>query len=245
MLSNLIALHRGSNSAVALFGARGLEFAAAEERFSRRRFHVGAPTRGLSELKQRFPHVFNGLKSEVASTNRDGFLPMLLPDSVIRNYEPKHQSPRFLAHVALQEILSITPGALGIGSRFTQALMKRDHPGLVHLSDHHTAHVYSAYFTSGFSEATGVTVDGFGDGASAKVFACSKGDCRELYSSSALGSPGLFYGDIAQQLGIDPRLAGKVTGLAAYGDPAPAYPVMERLLWLSNPDYSWPHRPEK
>jgi carbamoyltransferase len=109
-------------------------------------------------------------------------------------------------------------------------MLRRRFPKMVHLGDHHTAHAYSAYMTSGFEEATAITTDGFGDGSSGKVFRCTAGRCDELYGGSAVNSVGIFHAEVAQILGIDARLGGKVTGMAAYGDPAVAYPLVERLI---------------
>ena len=106
----------------------------------------------------------------------------------------------------------------------------------VPLVDHHTAHAWSAWITSGFPEALAVSVDNMGDGWSARVFTCRGGRCEPLWGSDAVQSPGQFYGEIAQLLGFHVLLAGKVTGLAAHGDPRPAYPLMEQLFGLTRDD---------
>ena len=79
-------------------------------------------------------------------------------------------------------------------------MLRRRFPRMVHLGDHHTAHAYSAYMTSGFEEATAITTDGFGDGSSGKVFRCTAGRCQELYGGSAVNSVGIFHAEIAQIL---------------------------------------------
>jgi len=71
-----------------------------------------------------------------------------------------------------------------------------------------------------------------GDGYSAKVFDASAGHCSFLYGSPAHQSPGQFYGEIAQFLGFHNLMAGKVTGMAAHGNPDPAYSIMEKLFQL-------------
>ncbi|MCZ7581857.1 MAG: hypothetical protein M5R36_00200 [Deltaproteobacteria bacterium] len=77
----------------------------------------------------------------------------------------------------------------------------------------------SAYYTGGGDNACVVTADNFGDGYSAKVYDACGPAMRFLRGVSALRSPGQFYGEMAQIAGIAPLLAGKLTGMAASGDP--------------------------
>ena len=96
--------------------------------------------------------------------------------------------------------------------------------------DHHFAHAASAYYTSGYQDACMVSVDNYGDGFSAKIFDCDGWRIRFIRGSSALRSPGQFYGEIAQIAGINPLLAGKLTGLAASGDSTITSKIMEPLF---------------
>jgi len=111
--------------------------------------------------------------------------------------------------------------------------LKRRYGRPVPLVDHHTAHAFSAYLTSAFEEALAVSIDNMGDGYSARVFRCRSGRCEPLWGSDAVQSPGQFYGEISQFLGFHVLNAGKVTGLAARGDPTRAYPIMEKLFGLN------------
>jgi carbamoyltransferase len=89
-----------------------------------------------------------------------------------------------------------------------------------HNVEHHQAHAASAFFVSPFEDAAILTLDGFGDFASA-LLAVGRGDRFEVLERVVFPhSLGLFYTALAQWLGF-PRYGdeGKVMGLAPYGDP--------------------------
>lgn len=86
--------------------------------------------------------------------------------------------------------------------------------------DHHFAHVCSAYFTSGFRDALAVSVDGGGDAKSALVYAVRDGRFEYLTEASAYNSLGNYYAYVTHLCGFKAmKHEGKITGLAAYGEP--------------------------
>jgi carbamoyltransferase len=90
----------------------------------------------------------------------------------------------------------------------------------VHFLDHHFCHITSAYYTSGFKDATVFSIDGGGDAKSCKVYDVENGIFKELCSISSFDSLGTFYSYITQTCGYKAgRHEGKITGLAAYGRP--------------------------
>jgi len=87
--------------------------------------------------------------------------------------------------------------------------------------DHHFCHATSAYYTAGYKDATVVTIDGGGDGRSCRIFDVVDGHFQEMHSISSFDSLGAFYSYITQVCGFKAgRHEGKITGLAAYGEPA-------------------------
>ena len=91
---------------------------------------------------------------------------------------------------------------------------------VVHHVEHHLAHLASAFYLSPFDSATCVSVDGFGDFASAMW---GGGFMRELQPTAEVRFPhslGLAYLAITQYLGF-PNYGDeyKVMGLAPYGKP--------------------------
>jgi carbamoyltransferase len=110
-------------------------------------------------------------------------------------------------------------------------------PGLkvraqVHHVEHHLAHLSSAFHVSPFSEAIVVSVDGFGDFASA---AWGLGHGTKIDVEARVYFPhslGIFYQALTQYLGF-PHYGDeyKVMGLAPYGEPK-YLDVMRRIVLL-------------
>lgn len=102
----------------------------------------------------------------------------------------------------------------------------------VHHVEHHLAHLASAYLVSPFKEATVVSVDGFGDFASA---AWGRGEGQQIAVEEKVYFPhslGIFYQALTQYLGF-PNYGDeyKVMGLAPYGEPK-FLPEMRRIVSL-------------
>jgi len=93
-------------------------------------------------------------------------------------------------------------------------------PGRVHHVEHHLAHLASAFLVAPFDEALAVSVDGFGDFASA---AWGVGHGTEIDIDGKVYFPhslGIYYQAMTQYLGF-PHYGDeyKIMGLAPYGEP--------------------------
>lgn len=90
----------------------------------------------------------------------------------------------------------------------------------VRIYDHHLSHAASAFWCSPFSEAMVVTMDGRGDSLSATLGFGKGSNIENKVSIPDINSIGQFYSAITHHLGYRPnRHEGKITGLAAHGDP--------------------------
>lgn len=91
----------------------------------------------------------------------------------------------------------------------------------VQFIDHHYCHATSAYYSSEFGpDATVVTIDGGGDGISAKAYDVTGGRFRELIGVGSYHSLGNMYSYVTELCGFKAgRHEGKVTGLSAHGQP--------------------------
>lgn len=213
----VFAFHEDSNANAAMIHPDGTIYAVAEERLTRRRFQGGFPKHALAWIERE-----SGVRAADASTwvfgNRTHFLPRLLgtrfPSSEHDLFGAAHKLMLLYHHACF-----VSPAFASMMEGVSRLLLAARGRRRVTLVDHHLAHAASAYYTSGFDDAVAITADNFGDGYSAKVFDCSGGAVRFAYGSSALNSPGQFYGEVAQICGIHPLLAGKLTGMAAHGDP--------------------------
>ncbi len=107
-----------------------------------------------------------------------------------------------------------------IGGVFQSAFPGATLRGKIHHVEHHLAHLSSAFHVSPFDEAVVVSVDGFGDFASAAWGIGKKNEIElggKIYFPHSLG---IFYQALTQYLGF-PHYGDeyKVMGLASYGRP--------------------------
>jgi carbamoyltransferase len=89
-----------------------------------------------------------------------------------------------------------------------------------HQVEHHLAHQASAYYAAPYDESAVMSIDGFGDFASAMWSVGRKNRLSALKRVSFPHSLGLFYSAMTQYLGF-PRFGEeyKVMGMAAYAEP--------------------------
>jgi len=98
---------------------------------------------------------------------------------------------------------------------------------------HHDCHVATACFTSGFDEALSLVTEGYDWECSFVLDDYERGNFRSLAKTYWPHSPGAFYRLVTTILGFDYlRHAGKITGLAAYGNPKTVYQKVSDLLWV-------------
>jgi len=99
---------------------------------------------------------------------------------------------------------------------------------------HHEAHAASAAFLSPFDEGVVFTADARGDFESSVIWRFdrfSDQPLNKLYSALSTDSFGFYYGRITGLLGFKPmRHEGKVTGLAAYGNPSKAMDLCKKMI---------------
>ena len=102
-----------------------------------------------------------------------------------------------------------------------RGLARLDLAGKLERSEHHLSHAANAYLASGFDRALVVTLDGYGSGLAGSVSVGQGGALERLADVPFPHSLGSFYEAVTSSLGFHPdRHAGKIVGLAAYGDPA-------------------------
>lgn len=93
------------------------------------------------------------------------------------------------------------------------------HCPTIHRFHHHDCHAASSYYSSGFSEALIITVDGSGDGVSTRISVGSDDRIKTLKDFHRPQSLGIFYSLMTQICGFTRDSDEyKLMGLAAYGD---------------------------
>lgn len=121
---------------------------------------------------------------------------------------------------------------LSVEEELRENFPQKSFSGHVHYVEHHLAHLGSAFLVSPFEDAVVVSVDGFGDFASA---AWGSGSGVKINVDGKVHFPhslGIFYQAMTQYLGF-PNYGDeyKVMGLAPYGE-ARYLPQMRKILSL-------------
>lgn len=110
--------------------------------------------------------------------------------------------------------------------------------------DHHLSHAASAYYTQEKIKALAITADGCGDGVSLTINICNDGEIKRIYEIPAKDSYGWFYGLITMALGFQwHKHEGKVTGLAARGNPSNVKIIFPFMSKNGSTMYTGTHMP--
>ena len=97
--------------------------------------------------------------------------------------------------------------------------------------NHHECHAISAFACSPFNESLVITSDARGDFESMQIGYFNKKGYDVLYRCSSFDSLGFFYGRITALLGYKAmRHEGKITGLAARGNPNGYMDLMKKMI---------------
>jgi carbamoyltransferase len=209
-----------ADSAAALIRDGTLVAAAEEERFRRVKHWAGFPKRAIAYCLQ------------------EAGIGLADIDHVAVN-----QDNRANLGARLRYVLSGRAGVGLVAERLSQRRARGAVPDLLaeafapsplraefHTVEHHLAHLSSAFHVSPFEDAAVVSLDGFGDFASA-AWGVGRGTAievaRHIYFPHSLG---IFYQALTQYLGF-PHYGDeyKVMGLAPYGAPA-FLPQLRRLV---------------
>ena len=165
--------------------------------------HRSQPIPGLSEPNEKME---KGFAKSLAYR-------VLAKDSVISRNVAKRSSKQWgndatVFHRKWNEALENGLDTLGLLQRLKRV-------------EHHLSHAANAYYTSGFSDALIVTLDGYGSGLAGSVSTGCDGVIRRVHGVEYPHSLGTYYESVTSGLGFKPsRHEGKIVGLAAYGDPS-------------------------
>jgi carbamoyltransferase len=209
IILGLNAYHGDSSAALVLDGV--LVAAAEEERFRRVKHWAGFPSQAIAYCLREagigiadVQHVAVNQDSRANLLRKIGYLVTKGPDIGLLMERLSNRRKRGKAPELLAEMFP--------GENFR---------GTFHHIEHHLAHLSSAFHVSPFADAAVVSVDGFGDFASA---AWGTGHDTDIEIEGRVHFPhslGIFYQALTQYLGF-PHYGDeyKVMGLAPYGLPS-------------------------
>ncbi|MCF6153657.1 MAG: carbamoyltransferase [Candidatus Brocadia sp.] len=191
--------------------------AAEEERFSRRKHHIGFPVNAIQYCLD-----------EAGITTKD-------IDAVALSWRPWVLGTRLLnalksvsfSKKAFQAKTSRGMGQMGNEwyQLFSMKWLIERHFGKgnfrLHYIDHHLCHAVSAFYVSPFEKAAALTVDGAGEKDTTVFWVCEGTEIKRLASIKLPHSLGQFYASITGFLGFKVQSDEyKVMGMAPYGKPA-------------------------
>ena len=249
----ILGLHIGHDATAVLIVEGKLVAAIGEERLSRIKQHYGFPQRAIAQVLSQA-----GIEAvDVDCIAIGGGDPLRLnPWQAAHIYNLENNGDIDFSNTVPRRIgQQACLGALGIGARkIFGATDKREatatrclhrclrtcnlDPRKLQVVDHHLCHAVSAFSTSDFTTALGVTIDGYGDGINTALWACSPTTIEAIArgpstDDAAAYSPGDFYSYVTRYLGYKRnRHEGKITGLAAYASPDDLLATIEDLLTL-------------
>lgn len=252
-MKNVLGIHCGHNASAALFVDGRLIASISEERLSRIKNHITFPYRAVDECLKlgslQAPDITHVALSEAVFPWKFFKKPSLQ----IAAREAYHSTRRFFRN-AVRTVLGKPPypkerlvgpydyerllSRMGIESDYQSNFLtdkfRKTYDfdnAVVKFYPHHLTHAYSTYHFSGWPDALVITLDGGGFGICHSVNVPEGPRLKVLKETPETVSPGFFYQDITVLLGFKPlQHEGKITGLAAYGDPSKLAPVFSRCL---------------
>ena len=229
---NIIGLHNDEDSGVCLIRNGKLVEAVNEERFNRIKLYKGFPQQSLNYLFDRhgigindidwFAYGWHGRQNDYLEYAQR------LTKRVIRALSDNPACGDIINERLQVEISRDTETR----SLFESKMEELGIPaGRIRFLDHHLSHSWAAFACSPFSDALIFTFDGRGDLKSTTVSSANAQGILEHDYQLSFDSLGFLYGQVTHFLGFKPhRHEGKVTGLAAYGDPEKALPLFRSLI---------------
>jgi carbamoyltransferase len=208
--------------------------AVEEERFSRRKHHVGFPYNAVD-----YCLAEAGIKLRDVEHVSLYWKPWILRHKAMQAVRSLAISPAMFKARVDRGVAQVSESYLGM-FRYPKLLRDRWGPSdfKFHYFEHHPSHAASAFFVSPFERAAILTMDGTGE-ATTTMMAVGNGNRLEPFKRIKLPhSLGQFYSAVTNFIGFD-MFAGdewKVMGLAAYGTPRFRDFFADRVLSISGPD---------
>jgi carbamoyltransferase len=218
------AFHGDSSACLVQDGA--LIAAAEEERFRRIKHWAGFPSEAIRYCLEAAGLASRGEVDPIA-VKQDSRANLIRKLGYLAGHRPD-------LSLVLDRIKN-RKARTGIEAHMARAFPNHGFSGQLHPIEHHLAHLSSAFHVSPFDEALAVSLDGFGDFASA-AWGVGRGsalsvDDRIFFPHSL----GVFYQALTQYLGF-PNYGDeyKVMGLAPYGQPSRMREMRQIVLLQEN-----------
>ena len=252
-VSVVLGVHTGHDAGAAVVRDGHLVACVNEERLNRKKLFWGWPERAVAEAL-RLAGVEPAAVDRVAVAGTSGSA----KEFGDKGYEDLGLARGLFSKLSKGPVAGVLLGQ-ETGVALVRTLMRVRHAGTkramrrrlqemrirapVSFIDHHRCHNASAYHTSGWNDCLAISLDGSGDGYCSRIYACRDGRMELLQSIPSYHSPGYYYNYVTHLLGFTPlRHEGKITGLAAYGDPNACLDVFQERLGYDRKTFSFVNR---
>jgi carbamoyltransferase len=233
--SIILSLNLSYDSGAAIFINGKLIAAVGEERLNRIKLTKKLPKKSIEEVLR----IANVNKKDVdlvllGSLITPNWIYLVL--KVYKNKDIHDQFSKTLRYAIFEQIFVRKIGLINFESYLVKKNIKRllRQWGIyapITLMDHHLSHAYAAYSNAPFDDGLVITIDEMGDGVCCTTNLGGNGILKTVGSMNGFCSPGLIYSQITQLLGFTPsRHEGKITGLAAYGNPKICEHIIRKLM---------------
>jgi carbamoyltransferase len=227
---NILGIWDGHDAGAALLVDGHVAAAVNEERFTRRKLEIDFPRRSIDACLD-IAGLSPASVDVVATTTTDvaKALGRLYPSTRDAYYQVRRRlaSPGVLTALRTRAKYQLTEWQPNAVSRAVNrwaleravAAAGLGHAAL-HIHDHHACHAAAAAYTSGFSSALVITIDGLGDGKAATISRYRDGRIVLIASTPARHSPGVFFEHVTRLLNMrELEDEGKVMAIADYASP--------------------------
>jgi carbamoyltransferase len=224
---NVLGVHIGHDSSVALVRDGQIIADVAEERFARIKHYSGIPFKSLDYCLSEGGISMSDV--DVVAVSSKYSVPHL---NYLLEMDDAQQEKRTIPARAADAYRRFRRGGIVTPPIYLKRHRLQRRTRIVHI-EHHLAHAASAYYSSGLAKPEKtliVTCDGAGDGVSLCMWRGEGGRIIPLKKFGIDGSIGWFYSNVTEALGwIHGDGEGKTMGLAPYGDPLKCKGCLDRF----------------
>lgn len=222
---NILGIHIGHDSSVALVVDGKIVADVAEERFTRIKHYSGLPIRSIDYCLKYAGLAMEDLTAVAVPGGSASDLNNLFALKGKRRLKASWKRELYETYT---RIAHRAQGELPV---YIKTYPIPDRIPLIRVP-HHLAHASSAFYTSGFiGDALILTLDGIGGGISGGIWrGKADGSIERLQAFDGSGSLGWFYGNVTEALGWwHGDGEGKTMGLAPYGNERSVKAELERF----------------
>lgn len=227
---NILGISNTKDSGAALIMGNKIIAVANEERFTRKKLIRTFPHKSIEYVLKK-----GGIKIEDVDIVTSGAWKGLNEEEILLNLIEdiafnikKDPNSEKLIHDRIRT--SVKRDGM-FKKEFISELKKLGYKKRIIFVDHHLAHASSAHYCSPFKNSLIIILDGRGDFKSNSIYLAKDNKIKFIEAINYLNSLGVVYGFVTRVLGFTPdRHEGKITGLAAFGNPDKTKQIFYQML---------------